>query len=139
MPNHTPYSISKAGIIAMMLNLHQELAGTGVGSTVYCPRAIRGRIGESYQHRPTQFGGPIDRPFKIDEEWSTKNAVRTLEPEEVGPMAMRAVRHNSPILVDHSNQRQHFFERYVDLATKAFDEAEAWERTHPSLLEPNTT
>jgi len=131
VPHHTPYSISKAGVIALMLNLHQELKGTGVGSTVYCPRAVRGRIGESFQHRPSRFGGPVDRPLAIDREWSTNNAVPSLDPEEVGPMVMKAVRDNAPVVVDHANQRPYFFEHYVNHVVAAFDEADAWERAHP--------
>lgn len=133
VPYHVPYSISKAGMIAMMLNLRQELEGTGVGSTVYCPGGVRGRIAESYAHRPDQFGGPVDQPLNIDPEWARNNIVGSFEPEEVGPWVMRAVRENVPIVVDHSNQRKHFLNHYVNHAIKAFDEAEAWEASLPRL------
>jgi NAD(P)-dependent dehydrogenase (short-subunit alcohol dehydrogenase family) len=127
VPYHTPYSISKAGMIAMMLNLRQELEGTGVGSTVYCPGGVRGRIAESYAHRPAQFGGPVDQPLNIDPEWAKNNIIGSLEAEEVGPWILRAVRENAPIALDHANQRKHFLDHYVNHALKAFDEAEAWE------------
>jgi NAD(P)-dependent dehydrogenase (short-subunit alcohol dehydrogenase family) len=133
VPAHTPYSISKAGMIAMMLNLRQELEGTGVGSTVYCPGGVRGRIAESYAHRPEHFGGPIDQPLNLDPTWSRENIVGSLEAEEVGPWILRAVRENAPIALDHANQRQHFLDHYVNHALKAFDEAEAWEATLPGL------
>ena len=133
VPFHTPYSISKAGMIAMMMNLRQELDGTGVGSTVYCPGGVKGRIAESYAHRPQQFGGPIDQPLNIDPEWAMNNIIGFFEAEEVGPWVMQAVRENRPMVVDHSNQREHFFNHYVNHAVKAFDEAEAWEASLPRL------
>jgi 3-oxoacyl-[acyl-carrier protein] reductase len=133
VPEHVPYSISKAGMIAMMLNLRQELEGTGVGSTVYCPGGVRGRIAESFAHRPEHFGGPVDRPLNLDPTWARKNIVGSLQAEEVGPWILRAVSENAPIALDHANQRQHFLDHYVNHALKAFDEAEAWEATLPNL------
>jgi hypothetical protein len=51
--------------------------------------------------------------------------------EEVGPWVMKAVEENRPMVVDHSDQRVHFMNHYVNHALKAFDEAAAWEATMP--------
>jgi len=131
VPEHTPYSISKAGMIAMMLNLRLELEGTGVGSTVYCPGGVKCQIWTSYAHRPEQFGGPVSQELNLDATWSKENIIGSFDPEEVGPWVMKAVQENRPMVVDHSNQRVHFFNHYVNHAVKAFDEAEAWEATLP--------
>ena len=55
---------------------------------------------------------------------------------------LRAVRNNSPMVVDHSNQRQHFLKWNVDPALAAFDEAEVFEQSltreisgHPDSIE----
>ena len=84
-------------------------------------------------HRPEQFGGPVDQPLNIDPEWSMNNIVGFFEAEEVGPWVMQAVRENRPMVLDHSNQREHFFNWYVNHAVQAFDEAEAWEASLPRL------
>jgi NAD(P)-dependent dehydrogenase (short-subunit alcohol dehydrogenase family) len=133
VPEHVPYSISKSGMIAMMLNLRIELEGTGVGSTVYCPGGVKCQIQTSYAHRPQHFGGPVNQPLNLDPTWGKNNIIGSFDPEEVGPWVMKAVLENRPMVVDHSNQRPHFFNHFVNHAVKAFDEAEAWEKTLPRL------
>jgi hypothetical protein len=114
----------------MMLGLRQELEQVGVGTTVYCPGGVRGRISESFALRPDRFGGPTDQTITLSAEWSMKNVVGFFEPEEIGPMVMQAVKDNRPIVLDHSNQRQHFVDWYADEVIAAFDTAEEWERAH---------
>jgi len=60
VPDHVPYSTAKLGTVGLMLSLRHELAPLGIGSTVYCPGGVRGRINESFALRPDQFGGPVD-------------------------------------------------------------------------------
>ena len=134
VPYHVPYATSKSGIIAMMLDLRIELSEVGVGSTVYCPGGVRGRIGESIHFRPEQFGGPGEvNPegvmASVGPAWGKQNIIGSFEPEEVAPHVLRAVRENSPMVVDHSNQRWAFYKHFVDHAVAAFDDAEAWERS----------
>jgi NAD(P)-dependent dehydrogenase (short-subunit alcohol dehydrogenase family) len=130
VPDHSVYSCAKLGVVGMMLGLQHELGQVGVGTTVYCPGGVRGRISESFALRPDQFGGPTDMTVKIDPEWAAKNVVGFFEPEDVGPMVMQAVKDNAPIVLDHSNQRPHWLEWYNTPVIAAFDAAEEWERTH---------
>ncbi len=131
VPDHSVYSCAKLGVVGLMLGLQQELARVNVGTTVYCPGGVRGRISESFALRPDHLGGPTDMTVKIDPEWAQKNVVGFFEPEEVGPMVMKAVKENTPIVLDHSNQREHWLEWYNTPVLAAFDTAEEWERTHP--------
>lgn len=133
VPDHVPYSAAKLGTIGLMLALRHELASTGVGSTVYCPGGVRGRINESFALRPDQFGGPVDHTITLDMEWAKKNLVGFFEAEEVGPMVVDAVKRNVPVVVDHANQRPYWEEWYVKPVVQAFEAAEAWERTLPRL------
>jgi NAD(P)-dependent dehydrogenase (short-subunit alcohol dehydrogenase family) len=129
VPNHVPYSAAKAGIIAMMLNVRRELAGTGVGSTAYCPGGVQSGMRENNgRYRPMRFGGPTDGEVPIDDDWVEQNEMRFLPPEEVAPIVLRAVRSNAPIVLDHSYQRPFFYEHYVNYVIAAFDEIEALER-----------
>jgi NAD(P)-dependent dehydrogenase (short-subunit alcohol dehydrogenase family) len=129
VPDHSMYSAAKLGVVGMMLGLRQELAQVGVGTTVYCPGGVRGRIGESFALRPDRFGGPTDQTITLSAEWSAKNVVGFFEPEEVGPMVLQAVKDNRPIVVDHANQREHFLDWYVEPVLAAFDTAADWERS----------
>jgi NAD(P)-dependent dehydrogenase (short-subunit alcohol dehydrogenase family) len=131
VPDHSVYSSAKLGVVGLMLGLRQELERVNVGTTVYCPGGVRGRISESFALRPDHLGGPTDMTVKIDPEWARKNVVGFLEPEEVGPMVMQAVKDNAPIVLDHSNQREHWLEWYYAPVLAAFDAAEEWETTHP--------
>ena len=131
VPDHVPYSAAKLGVVGLMMSLRLELADLGIGSTVYCPGGVRGRINESFALRPDQFGGPVDHTITIDLGWASKNIVGFFEAEEVGPMVLDAVKRNAPVVVDHSNQRQYWEEWYVKPIAEAFEAAEAWEKSLP--------
>jgi NAD(P)-dependent dehydrogenase (short-subunit alcohol dehydrogenase family) len=137
VPYHVVYSSTKSAVIAMMLNLRMELDEVGIGATVYCPGGTGpSRIGESIHFRPEKFGGPLDKSpdelmKAVGPEWTQKNIVGSFDAYEIAPHIMRAVKENSTIVVDHSNQRRAFYEHFVNHAVAAFDEAEAFERTLP--------
>ena len=137
VPYHVVYASTKSAVIAMMLNLRMELDEVGIGSTVYCPGGTGpSRIGESIHFRPEKFGGPLDTNpddlmKAVGPEWTRKNIVGSFDAYEISPHIMRAVKENSAIVVDHSNQRWAFYEHFVNHAVAAFDEAEAFEKTLP--------
>jgi len=137
VPYHVVYSSTKSAVIAMMLNLRMELDEVGIGSTVYCPGGTGpSRIGESIHFRPEKFGGPLDKSpdelmKAVGPDWAKKNIVGSFDAYEIAPHIMRAVKENSAIVVDHSNQRWAFHEHFVNHAVAAFDEAEAFEQTLP--------
>jgi NAD(P)-dependent dehydrogenase (short-subunit alcohol dehydrogenase family) len=137
VPYHVVYSSTKSAVIAMMLNLRIELDEVGIGTTVYCPGGTGpSRIGESIHHRPERFGGPLDKSpddlmKAVGPEWTQKNIVGSFDAYEISPHIMRAIKENSAMVVDHSNQRWAFFEHFVNHAVEAFDEAEKFEQTLP--------
>ena len=67
----------------------------------------------------------------VGPEWTQKNIVGSFDAYEIAPHIMRAVKENSAMVVDHSNQRWAFYEHFVNHAVAAFDEAEAFEKTLP--------
>lgn len=132
LPEHVPYSAAKAGIIAMMMNLAQELKPFGVGTTSYCPGGVAsGMAANNGRYRPARFGGPE----QVAEVQFTGNSTTHAEldfyhPEDVAPMVLDAVRHNRAFAFDHADQRRFFRETYADVVEACYDATEAWEREH---------
>jgi NAD(P)-dependent dehydrogenase (short-subunit alcohol dehydrogenase family) len=135
LPYHTAYSTAKAGVIGMMLNLRYELAQAGVGCTVLCPGGTRTGMAENNsRYRPERFGGPGDGPVHVPD-----NAARVLADvaiafrpaEEVAQMALLGVRNDRPMVVTEPSDRKTFQSTYVDLVMAAFDDVDAFERSHP--------
>lgn len=130
IPYHGPYSAAKAGVVGMMLNIRVELEEVGVGCTVYCPGGVKTSLrANNNKYRPAQFGGPTNEPLRGNEDWLKKNKdkLNFLTPETAAKMVIQSIKKNRPIVLDHSNQRDIFMERYVNPMLAAYDEAEAFE------------
>jgi NAD(P)-dependent dehydrogenase (short-subunit alcohol dehydrogenase family) len=130
LPYHVPYTAAKAGVIAMMLNLREELAEFGVGCTVLCPGGVATRIHQTPRYRPARFGGPSEERLRAAPRAFVQHT-ETLHfrpPEEVAEMVLAAVRENRPIIVTDAGQREIFLRRYVDVVLAAFDDAAAFDR-----------
>jgi NAD(P)-dependent dehydrogenase (short-subunit alcohol dehydrogenase family) len=128
LPHHVPYTASKAGVIAMMLNLREELAEVGVGCTVLCPGGVATRIGETPRYRPARFGGPFEATRKRPEAFLRAHRIVFRPPEEVAQMVLLAVRENRPMVVTDASQRGDFIQGYVDVVLSAFDAVEAFDK-----------
>jgi hypothetical protein len=92
---------------------------------------------DNMRYRPARFGGPVDEPFQVPDEFLAQANVNWLDPETVAAMVLEAVRENRPFVLDHTGYenadggidlRQVFAEHYVDYVLSAFDEVEAFER-----------
>lgn len=127
LPTHAPYAAAKAGVIAMMLNLRQELSQVGVRSTVLCPDGVATGIADSGANRPARFGGPIQRTI-APPEGVDASRIRFRPPEEVAQMTLQAVRADRPMVLTDATKRSTFLESYVGLVLQAFDEAAAFDR-----------
>jgi NAD(P)-dependent dehydrogenase (short-subunit alcohol dehydrogenase family) len=127
--NHVPYSAAKMGIIGMMFNLRMELAEHNVGTTVYCPGGVAtGMKQNNAKYRPAKFGGPGQGEVHIDEASSHVTKLNFLTPETIAKLVLLAIKENRPVVVDHSDQRKHFVETYVNPVMKAFDQAADFEK-----------
>lgn len=122
IPRHAPYSGAKMGIIGLMLNLTVEAREHGVGCTVMCPGGVTtGMKDNNARYRPERFGGPREGGVKAPA--ATEAAIKVVfrPAEEIGPMALRAVKENQPMLITDGALRRTFRETYVDLVERAFD------------------
>ena len=110
LPRHVPYTASKAGVIAMMLNLREELSEFGIGCTVLCPGGVATRIGETPRYRPARFGGPFEVSAKRPEGFLRADKIVFRPPEEVAEMLLLAVGENRPVVVTDATQREDFIQ-----------------------------
>jgi NAD(P)-dependent dehydrogenase (short-subunit alcohol dehydrogenase family) len=129
IPQHSPYSAAKAGIIGLVLNLRQELAAAGIGATVVCPFGVLTNMQRDNQtYRPDRFGGPDSAPVQLPGQFFKDTTLSFRSPEQVAEMVLHAVRKNLPMVVTDASQRENFSRGYVDLVMRAFDDAEAFDR-----------
>jgi len=132
VPNHAPYSAAKMGVIGLMMNLRIELAEYDIGSTVYCPGGVATGMKENNAlYRPQRFGGP-GKKEEVDISASIKKDFKppkNYTPEQIGPMVLRGIKNNHPVVLDHSNQREFFEKTYLQPVMSAFDEIAAYERS----------
>jgi NAD(P)-dependent dehydrogenase (short-subunit alcohol dehydrogenase family) len=122
LPYHVPYTMAKAGVIGMMLNLRTELSEVGVGCTVLCPSGVATRISQTSRYRPARFGGPFEgSTVKALGDFDRREKIVFRPPEEVAEMVLEAVRENRPMVVTDPRDRERFTREYVDLVLAAFD------------------
>jgi NAD(P)-dependent dehydrogenase (short-subunit alcohol dehydrogenase family) len=127
LPRHVPYTAAKAGVIAMMLNLREELSELGIGCTVLCPSGVATRIGETPRYRPARFGGPFEPPPRHANAGALPRKLTFRKPEKVARMLLEAVRENRPLVVTDASQRDDFLRGYVDVVLSAFDDCAAFD------------
>lgn len=121
IPNHTPYTASKLGIIGLMLNLGNELAAHNINTTVYCPGGVAtGMKDNNERYRPQRFGGPKTGPIPVPEDFVHDN-LSMLAPEAIAPIVLRAITTDRRIVLDHSDQRQVWIDTYQQHVLDAFD------------------
>lgn len=118
-----PYAAAKAGVIGMMLGLHNDYARRGIGCTVLVPGGVHGRMAESNAVRPARFGGPGE-PMKIPAGLAERMSFR--DPADVAEMVLRAIRNDRPIVLTDESRRQQFLETYVNHVLQAFDDVQAF-------------
>jgi len=119
--NCAPYSAAKAGVMAFLMNLRRELAGTGVQSTTFCIASVDTGGQNASKYRPDRFGGAYD-------DWVVMPASfkrgYPRPPSEAAEMAILAVKENRPILTSDPEYRAVFQQQVVDLMLGAFDDVD---------------
>ncbi|MPZ98591.1 MAG: SDR family NAD(P)-dependent oxidoreductase [Dehalococcoidia bacterium] len=98
------YSASKAAAVAYSEMLRAELAPSGIGVTTLCPSTVNTRIWSASRNRPTEFGE--GRPVPVPERISA-----ALEPEQIGPLVVRAILEDRAYLYTGADMRSRIEER----------------------------
>jgi NAD(P)-dependent dehydrogenase (short-subunit alcohol dehydrogenase family) len=107
VPRIGSYCVTKYGVVALSETLAIELeqAGSKVGVTVLCPGPVRTNIKASSRTRPAGLEGAL-RDEDLEQN-PARQGDRWLEPEDVGPIVVAAIRRGELYAVTHPE----FFER----------------------------
>jgi short-subunit dehydrogenase len=108
-----------------MMNVHHELAESGVRATVYCPSTVATGMRENNaRYRPDRFGGPgegaVQTPEQVRQMYKDTARV-SHEPEQVAAIVLSGVRADRMIVFNSTQDRKTFLETYVEPVMAAFD------------------
>ena len=96
MPGLGSYATAKAGVVMMSEVLRAEMAPHGVGVTALCPGLVFTNLGETTRKVGGQVRGGT---------MSMRDMPGGIEPSEVGPMVLRAIRENRAYCFTHAGRR----------------------------------
>ncbi len=131
IPQHTPYSAAKAGIIGLMMNAQLELKEFNIHTTSYCPGGVAtGMRINNARYRPARYGGPGEKEVHLGDENREQSSLKFYRPEDIAPMVLNAVRNNRPFVFDHPEQRALFRKTYASVVESCYDDADKWLREH---------
>jgi NAD(P)-dependent dehydrogenase (short-subunit alcohol dehydrogenase family) len=99
-PALSPYSTTKAAVIALTESLRAELRDHGVGVSVLCPGGVRSRLWRT--SRSVRGLPDVDVP---PEDGSAQSATAAMLPREVGDRVVDAMRHDILYIMTHPEMR----------------------------------
>jgi NAD(P)-dependent dehydrogenase (short-subunit alcohol dehydrogenase family) len=102
MPHLGAYTVSKFGIVALTETLAMELAmsGSKVGASVLIPGTVHTNINHSLRNRPQDLGN--GRLADVDlASTEMGQALRWLEPEDVGRITVKGIQAGDLYIVTH--------------------------------------
>lgn len=120
LPGLSPYSATKAGVVALSESLRAELADHGIGVSVLCPGGVRSRLWRT--SRAVRGLSDTDVP---PDDISGQSATASMMPEEVGRRVLDAVLANEPYIITHPDLRDIVTQRHERLL-HGFDRAAAF-------------
>lgn len=121
-PLLSPYSATKAGVVALSESLRAELAESGIGVSVLCPGGVRSRLWRT--SRAVRGLPDTDTP---PDDVSGQSAWAAMDPDEVGRRVLDAVVADEPYIITHAEFRTVVTERHERLL-HGFDRAAAFAR-----------
>jgi NAD(P)-dependent dehydrogenase (short-subunit alcohol dehydrogenase family) len=90
------YNTSKYAVVGLSETLAKDLRQYGIGVSVLCPMGVATRIRDSERARPDGLKNPTSRALPPIELIG-----RTLTPETVAAMVVRAIRRNDLYVITH--------------------------------------
>jgi short-subunit dehydrogenase len=110
------YITSKFAVMGLMESLRDELAGTNVGVSVFCPGFVKSNLVESEKMRPPQLRNEIEKPSTIAPTAEAEAMMRkfmavAMDPLEAGVHALEGIRRNDLYIFTHQEFEQATRER----------------------------
>ena len=112
------YNVAKHGVVALMASLERDLrlAGSPVRASVLCPGPINTNIVRSERNRPPESAAEHVETRQGEKFWKmlTDTLAHGMDPDEVGPMVLDAVRNDRFWVLTHPGMA-----RYVQSQVEA--------------------
>ncbi len=124
-----PYTATKYAMVGLSEVLANELAGSNIGVSVFCPNNIRSNMPNNGRNRPVRFGGPID-PAK-DPHAAAHIATMSernrggMDPLEAGQRVKRGIENDRLFIFSHADERGIIADRFNRILS-AFDDVTAF-------------
>lgn len=110
------YITSKFAVMGLMESLRDELVGTSVGVSVFCPGFVRSNLIESEKMRPAALVNEIEKPSTLapsanDEALMRKFMAAAMDPLAAGERVLEGIRRNDFYIFTHQEFEQPVRER----------------------------
>ena len=132
-----PYTATKYAMVGLSEVLANELAGSNIGVSVFCPFQIRTNMPRNGRNRPARFGGPIDAKTDphaaqhiADMAARSQNA---LDPKEAARRVKQGIENDQLFILSDAKDRAPVEERFARI--RAAFEAAAAPLNEPALTE----
>lgn len=104
-----PYVATKYAMVGLSEQLAQELAGTAIGVSVFCPNNIQSNMPTNGRNRPARFGGPIDAaadPHAAAHVATMQGRNRAgMAAREAGERVKRGIENGQLFIFSHADER----------------------------------
>ena len=110
------YITSKFAVMGLMESLRDELAGTSVGVSVFCPGFVKSNLLESERMRPAELYNEVPKPSTNapsaeEEAMMRKFMAVAMDPVEAGERVLEGIRRNDLYILTHPEFEQPARER----------------------------
>ena len=124
VPNCGLYNITKQALVSMTETLAEDLEGTNVGASVFCPGPFESNLGQTSQEVTLELTGENSKepppPKDGDERPSRDDWSSLLRPaEEAGERVVRGIKRGDLYIFTHAEFKKGF-EARVDAMLRAF-------------------
>jgi NAD(P)-dependent dehydrogenase (short-subunit alcohol dehydrogenase family) len=115
-----PYSVTKAGVVALSETLDVELraAKAQVGVTILCPGSVRTNLHTSTRNRPPELANAVGIDIDFMKSGGTIGKAQWITGDSVGRMAVDAIRRGALFATTHDGM-----DRMVETRMRAIAEA----------------
>ena len=123
------YITSKFAVMGLMESLRDELAGTNVGVSVFCPGFVKSNLLESEKMRPAALVNEVAKPSTTapsaeEEALMRKFMAAAMDPVAAGERVLEGIRRNDLYIFTHQEFEQPLRER-MDAMLASFPAAKA--------------
>jgi NAD(P)-dependent dehydrogenase (short-subunit alcohol dehydrogenase family) len=104
---HGVYATAKFAVVGLMESLRDELAGTNIGVSVFCPGFVRSNLSQTEAGRPAAYANAVAKastslPGAAEAAMFAKFLTLAMDPFEAGRRALDGIRRNDLHILTHA-------------------------------------